>query len=192
MLHMFLHKLKYYFHTVQQGLSDLFSAHIRDWKKRFNGSTNNMKTRWYFFYFWMNHWLWQAHFTQVNIPSDIRREHKVMTSKWVVEPFCTKQPLAKQQSASKSIPVCAALKCVCALLCVSLPVALARLLPPLWLCCAQTDSSPTAAPAHCLNMFWQRKHYHSSRRPSAARSMKLRRTQWLWSFRGRPGFSPRL
>lgn len=152
--------------------------------------------RFFFFFFkWMNHWLWQTHFTQVNIPWDVfifGREHKVVTSKWVVGPFCTKQPLAKQQSASKSIAVCAALKCVCTLLCVSLPVALARLLPPLWLCCAQADSSPTAAPAHCLNMFWQRKHYHSSRRPSAARRMKLRRSQWICSFRGRPGCSPRL
>lgn len=66
------------------------------------------------------------------------------------------------------------------LLCVSLPVA--RLLPPLWLSRAQTDGSPTAAPAHCFNMFWQRTLYHSSRRPSAARSMKLKCASWLWSF----------
>lgn len=70
--------------------------------------------------------------------------------------------------------------CMSTLLCVSLPVA--RLLPPPWLSCTQTAGSPTAAPAHCFNMFWQRKLYHSSRRPSAARSMKLKCASWLWRF----------
>lgn len=84
--------------------------------------------------------------------------------------FCTNLPLARQQSA-KQKHCCVVFKCMCALLCVKLPVALARLPPPpCWLCCAQADSSPTAAPACCLNMFWQRKHYHNSWRPSAARS----------------------
>lgn len=88
------------------------------------------------------------------------------------------------KTAVKRIRVCVwRLECVCTLLCVSLPVALTRLLPPLWLCCAETDSSPTASPARCPNIFWQRKLYHSSRRPFAARSMKLRHAQWLWGFR---------
>lgn len=54
-----------------------------------------------------------------------------------MKPFRTKQPLAKQQSVSRSISVCAVLEYVCAhlCLCVSLPLALARPLPPLWLRC---------------------------------------------------------
>lgn len=77
------------------------------------------------------------------------------------------------------------LKCMCKLLCVSLPVALARLLPPPRLYCPQTDCSPTAAPAHCFNMFWQRRlFYRGSRRPSAVRSVKLRCAKWLGSLRG--------
>lgn len=126
----------------------------------------------------MNFWLCQTHFTQANIPSDIfifGKEHEVVTSKWGVELLCTTQ----QRSVTKTIPVCV-MWCMSALLCVSLPVA--RLLPPLRLSCAQTDGSPTAAPAHCFNMFWQRKLYHSSRRPSAARSTKLKCASWSWSF----------
>lgn len=77
------------------------------------------------------------------------------------------------------------LKCMCKLLCVSLPVALARLLPPPRLYCPQTDCSPTAAPAHCFNMFWQRRlFYRGSRRPSAVRSVKLRCAKWLGGLRG--------
>lgn len=120
-----------------------------------------------------------------------RREHEVTTRKWVVQPFCMKQPRAK------SIPLCLCvfvrvyllvyimLKCMCKLLCVSLPVALARLLPPPRLYCPQTDCSPTAAPAHCFNMFWQRRlFYRGSRRPSAVQSVKLRCAKWLGSLRG--------
>lgn len=84
----------------------MFSGHIYEIEMRImfiftrwkNGSSKPILHKWIFFI--------------------SEREHKVMTSKWGVEPFCTKQPLAKIQTQSKSIPVCG---CVCACVCACEP-----------------------------------------------------------------------
>lgn len=76
------------------------------------------------------------------------------------------------------------LKCMRAALCVRLPVALARLLPPPRLHCPQTDCSPTAAPAHCFNTF--RRGSFLSRLSTPICSTQLE-SDWE-AEGGRPGF----
>ena len=64
-LHIFLHTLKYYFVTLQQGLSDLGTW---DWKKLFNALR---KFDYILFSFVLNITFAVPHYSQVNLHSDM-------------------------------------------------------------------------------------------------------------------------